>query len=107
MDLFNGIAEPKRRKILELLAVEGRMTAGEISSRFEVTAQAISQHLNVLLKAKLIKMEKRSQQHIFSLNPRSVREIELWAKNMEIHWGDSLNRLDEVLREESDKLGRM
>ena len=58
MDAFLAIAEPRRRRILELLASNGQLTATEIYKKFNITAQAVSQHLKVLLDAKLVNMEK-------------------------------------------------
>ena len=69
MDFFFALSEPKRRRIVELLAGSGELSAGEICRKFDITAQAISQHLNVLREAGLVKMEKRGQQHIYRINP--------------------------------------
>lgn len=106
MDAFNALAEPRRRGIVELLAREGRLSAGEIYERFDVTAQAISQHLHILLDAKLVKMEKHSQKHIYSINTKSIHGIEDWAKNVESLWSDSLDRLNEVLESEKKRAKR-
>ncbi len=100
MDAFSALAEPRRRKIVELLAREGRLSASEIYRKFDVTAQAVSQHLHVLLDAKLLRMEKRAQQHIYSINPESIEEIKHWASCMHTLWSESLGRLEEVLEEE-------
>lgn len=100
VDVFNALAEPRRRSIVELLAKEGQLSAGEIYGRFGVTAQAVSQHLRILLGARLLRMEKRAQRHIYSLNPESMKEIEQWASGMHALWSQSLDRLDEVLQEE-------
>lgn len=100
MDAFNALAEPRRRKIIELLAREGQLPASEIYKRFNVTAQAVSQHLRVLLEAKLLKMERRAQQHIYSLDTNSIKEVEQWANRMHTLWTESLDKLDNVLQDE-------
>ncbi len=100
VDAMSALAEPRRRNIVELLARKGELTASEIYRRFTVTAQAVSQHLRVLLDAQLVKMEKRSQQHIYSLNPSAIRDIEHWARSMNAQWNESLDRLAKVLEEE-------
>ncbi len=100
MDVFYALAEPRRRKIVELLAREGQMSATNIYSKFDVTAQAISQHLRVLREAKLVKMEKQAQRHIYQVNPDSILEVERWARDTEKLWGDRFDRLDEVFKTE-------
>lgn len=103
MDMFYALAEPRRRKIIELLAYNGQLSATQIYRKFDVTAQAISQHLGILLDAKLVRMEKHAQQHIYQLNPDSMAELEGWAKHMEKLWAERLDRLDEVLEQEKNK----
>lgn len=103
MDVFYALAEPRRRKIIETLAKEGQLSASEIYEKFDVTAQAISQHLKILLDVGLLRMEKKAQQHIYGLNPKSIYEIEEWTKRMEILWSERLDRLDDVLKEETKR----
>ena len=102
MDAFYALAAPRRRAILEMLAKKGSLSAGQISRKFDITAQAISQHLRILLDAKLVFMERRAQQHIYKLNLDSVSEVEMWAKQMEELWNGRLDRLDKVLEEEKN-----
>jgi DNA-binding transcriptional ArsR family regulator len=103
MDMFYALAEPRRRRIIELLANSGQLTATQIYKKFDVTAQAISQHLGILLDAKLVLMHKHSQQHIYELNPASIYEIEEWAKQTERLWKERFDRLDGVLESEKKK----
>lgn len=100
MDAFYALAEPRRRRIVEILAGRGRLSATEICSNFDITPQAISQHLKVLLDSKLLRMERRAQQHIYELNPDSVLELEEWTKRTLKAWNGRLDRLEMVLNEE-------
>ena len=100
MDAFYALAEPKRRRIVEILADKGQMSATEISKKFDITAQAISQHLKVLLDARLVVMRKQAQRHIYQVNPASILEIEEWVKKIESNWNESLDKLDLVLHAE-------
>ncbi|MCL5412258.1 MAG: metalloregulator ArsR/SmtB family transcription factor [Candidatus Marsarchaeota archaeon] len=106
MDVFYALAEPRRRKIVELLAREGQMSATNIYGKFDVTAQAISQHLRVLREAKLVKMEKQAQRHIYQVNPDSILEVERWARDTERLWVDRFDRLDEVFKTEKHNAKR-
>jgi DNA-binding transcriptional ArsR family regulator len=100
MDAFYALAEPKRRRIVEILANRGQVSATEISKKFDVTAQAISQHLKVLLNAKLVVMRKQAQRHVYQINPASILEIEEWVKKLESNLNESLEKLDLTLQVE-------
>ncbi len=104
MDIFYALADPTRRKILELLASQGQLSATQIHANFAVSPPAISQHLKVLREASLVKMEKRAQQRIYRINPEALLELEDWSKNLEQHWNQRLDALDEVLKVEKQKI---
>src|ERR671924_925509 len=98
MDSFSALAEPQRRKVVEILAHNGKLSATQICDEFDVTPQAISQHLKVLREADVIRMEKRAQQRIYEFNPKSLFEIERWAEDMTETWNSRLGRLDKALK---------
>ena len=74
MEVFEAIAQPKRREILRLLAA-GELSAGEIASRFAVTQPAISQHLKVLKEAGLISERRDAQRRLFSMRPEGLADL--------------------------------
>jgi DNA-binding transcriptional ArsR family regulator len=74
MEVFEAIAQPKRREILRLLAA-GELSAGEIASRFAVTQPAISQHLKVLKEAGLISERRDAQRRLFSVRPEGLADL--------------------------------
>jgi DNA-binding transcriptional ArsR family regulator len=98
MDMFTAIAEPTRRHILEMLASRGQLSASVISHKFPVSQPAISQHLKILREAKLVDMEKRAQQRLYRVNPRTMLELERWAEYMKKLWSGRFDRLEEVLK---------
>ena len=100
MDAFSALAEPRRRKIIEILASDGELSATQIYTRFDITPQAVSQHLKVLLAAGLLEMERRSQQHIYQINPDSIAEVEQWLAHTRQLWSDRLDNLDNLLETE-------
>jgi len=74
MEVFEAVAQPKRREILRLLS--GReLSAGEIASRFAVTQPAISQHLKVLREAGLVSERRDAQRRLFSLRPEGLADL--------------------------------
>ena len=78
---LKALADPTRREILNLLK-KGRLSAGEISDRFDITAAAISRHLSVLKEADLI-FDSRDGKYIFyELNASVLEEIMLWITDL-------------------------
>jgi DNA-binding transcriptional ArsR family regulator len=104
MDKFHALAEPTRRKILESLALNGELSATEISERFPVSPQAISQHLKVLREARLVVVEKRAQQRIYRINPEAMVELEEWARRVRELWNQRFEAFGEVLDAEKKRL---
>lgn len=104
MDMYAALAEPTRRNILELLANSGQMSATDIANKFHSTPPAISQHLKVLREAKLVDMEKRAQQRIYTLNTISIKEMEEWIAKLGKLWDARFSALDKLLEKEKEKL---
>lgn len=104
MDRFAALAEPNRRRIVEIIAAGGEVAASDISCQFEISAPAISQHLKVLRKAELIKMEKRAQQRIYSLNPHGVDEMWEWLTKMRQFWNERFDTMDALLLKAHNEL---
>ena len=74
MEVFEAIAQPKRREILRLLAA-GERSAGELASRFEVTQPAISQHLRVLREAGLVEGRREGARRLYSLRREGLGDV--------------------------------
>jgi DNA-binding transcriptional ArsR family regulator len=103
MDKFSALADPTRRKILEILARDGQLPATEISEQFSVSPQAISQHLKVLRQAKLVQVEKRAQQRLYQINPAAMLELEEWARQMRQLWNQRFDAIEKILADEKRK----
>lgn len=101
--MFDALADPTRRKILELLASQGELPATEIYANFTISHPAISQHLKVLREANLVKMEKHAQQRIYQINPQAMLELEDWSKQLAQQWNQRLDALEELLKVEKEK----
>lgn len=78
---LKALADPTRREILNLLK-RGRMSAGEITEHFDVTAASISRHLSVLKEADLIRDERQGKFIIYELNASVLEEIMLWITEL-------------------------
>ena len=88
MDIYTALAEPNRRRIIELIAKKGSLTATDISDRFDITPPAISQHLKVLRESQLVQMEKVAQRRIYRINADKLSEIEEWIQKLKKVWND-------------------
>lgn len=98
-NIFTALSEPRRFKIIEMIAKVGQLPASAISKKFKVTPSAISQHLKVLREAKLVRVEKRAQQRIYTINPTAISEIQQWSEHMTQLWNDRFDALDKVLKD--------
>ena len=78
---LRALADPVRREILNLLKT-GRMSAGEITEHFDITAAAISRHLSVLKEADLIRDERQGKFIYYDLNASVLEEIMLWITDL-------------------------
>lgn len=103
MDVFTALAEPTRRNIVELLAMNGQLSATDIYNKFNVSHPAISQHLKVLRESNIVRVEKRAQQRIYQINPNKMHELETWIKKLTQHWDNRFAVLDTVLAAEKTK----
>jgi DNA-binding transcriptional ArsR family regulator len=105
MEVLNAIADPTRRRILELLA-EGNRTAGSLVREFDMSAPAISQHLKVLREAGLVRVRAEGQSRVQMLNPDGFRDVEDWLKRTHSVWSRRLDALERELRAEDERNGR-
>jgi DNA-binding transcriptional ArsR family regulator len=107
MNMFDALADPTRRKILELLSNKGPLSATEIGAHFPVSPPAISQHLKVLREADLVTVEKRAQQRIYRVNPEPMHELEGWARQVAQVWNQRFDALDNLLRVEKENISKV
>jgi DNA-binding transcriptional ArsR family regulator len=96
-DVFQAIAEPTRRTILELLAAN-TMTAGAIASSFDSARSTVSKHLQILTECELLKQESKGREIYYELNPFKMKEVTVWAEQFRELWEGRLNRMDAVLK---------
>jgi DNA-binding transcriptional ArsR family regulator len=101
MQSLLALADPTRRRIVELLAVRER-TAGELVDEFDLSAPAISQHLNVLREAGLVTTRAEGQSRIQALNPEGLDDLEAWLQKTRSIWSRRLDALERELRAEDE-----
>lgn len=77
-DLFKALADPTRRKILEMLAKEGDLSAGAIAAQFSISAPSVSHHLSALKNAGLVLDTRQGQSIVYSLNTTVFQDVIKW-----------------------------
>lgn len=96
MQSLAAIADPTRRRIVEMLAERDR-TAGELVAAFDMSAPAISQHLNVLREAGFVVTRVAGQSRIQSLNPAGFDPLDAWLHKTRDVWSRRLDALEREL----------
>jgi len=102
MQSLLAIADPTRRRIVELLATRDR-TAGELVDEFDMSAPAISQHLNVLREAGLVTTRADGQSRIQTLNPAGLDDLEAWLARTRNFWSQRLDALERELKADDER----
>ncbi|KPF72234.1 ArsR family transcriptional regulator [Bosea sp. AAP35] len=97
MDSFTALADPTRRRIVEMLA-QGALSAGEIGEGFTLSAPAISQHLKTLREARLVKVTVAGQRRIYALDPAGLDSFDQWVGRVRAFWPDRLAALEAALQ---------
>ncbi len=82
------------------MLARGSLSSGEIAARFEVSAPAVSQHLQALRKAKLVRVRAVAQRRIYELERDGVEEVSDWLERIRLLWGRRLDSLEELLNKE-------
>lgn len=98
MDGFTALADPTRRRIVDLLA-DGERDAGSIAAGFDISKPAISRHLRVLREGGIIQVRQQAQRRIYSLRPDGLREIDRWLSRYRSFWSERLDDLEAAVKE--------
>lgn len=95
--IFHSLADPTRRNILERLA-DHSMSVGQIARDYELTFAAVSKHVKVMEKAKLVIKQRRGKEQIVSAAPSAVKDASDYLKRYEAMWKERFDALDEYLK---------
>jgi DNA-binding transcriptional ArsR family regulator len=97
MDIFEAIAEPTRRAVLDLL-LEGERSAGDLVAAFpRLTQPAVSRHLRILREAALVSLRAEAQQRIYALEPARLAIVYEWLNRYRLYWNAHLTKLEHHL----------
>lgn len=106
-DVFNAIAEPRRREIIGVL-VDGRERAvGDVVQLVRMPQPAVSKHLGVLRKVGVVTVVKRGQHRMYRLNAAELKPVHDWVKTFEKYWTHQISRIKErAERKAAERIGR-
>ena len=100
--IFEVLAEPTRRRILDLLREQPRLV-GELADLLKLSQPGVSKHLRVLREAGLVRVLQEAQRHWYELRPEPLAEIDAWLQTYRHLWESRLDRLDDYLQELQSK----
>lgn len=95
-DIFQAIADPTRRAILTLIAMQA-MTPNAIAENFHTTRQSISKHLRILTECEVVKQEQRGREIYYQLEVKKLKEMDKWIEQFRKLWEARFSQLDQVL----------
>lgn len=95
-DIFQAIADPTRRAIIALIAVQA-MTPNAIAEHFDSSRQAVSKHLRILAECELVKQQQQGREIYYQLEVKKMKEVDKWLVPFRKIWESRFNQLDHVL----------
>ncbi|SRR5579864_3116022 len=99
---FQALADPTRRAVLDLLC-RGSQPAGQIASAFPISRPAISKHLRLLRRARLVREHREGRNRVYHLNPEPLRAVDSWIDQYRRFWGANLASLKSFVEAEYAK----
>ena len=97
-DVFNAIAETRRREILDAL-ITGEKAVGAIGNDLSMSQPQVSKHLRVLSEVGLVRCRAEGRRRLYRLEPARLRPLHEWLAKYERAWNDRLDRMDDYLTE--------
>ncbi len=96
-DIFQAIADPTRRAIIALIAVQA-MTPNALAEHFDTSRQAVSKHLRILSECELVTQDHQGREIYYRLEIDKMKEIDEWLEQYRRIWEMRYSQLDEVLK---------
>lgn len=107
-DVFQAIADPVRREILEIIAKEP-LSVKEVAAHFAISRQAVSKQLKILDECGLVSIRKQGRERYFTVEPDSLIPAFMWMDQLQKQWEDRIDSFEQYvnqLKKEKDKNGK-
>jgi DNA-binding transcriptional ArsR family regulator len=101
-DVFQAIADPTRRAILGLLALQA-MTPNAVAEHFDSSRQAISKHIKILTECQLVNQQQTGREIHYYFNAQKMKEVDVWMEQFRAQWESRFSQLDELLENPKNK----
>jgi DNA-binding transcriptional ArsR family regulator len=101
-DVFQAIADPTRRAILTLIALQA-MTPNALAEHFDSSRQAVSKHIKILTECELLRQEQTGREIYYHFNIKKMKEVADWLKPFQQLWETRFDQLDKVLKNSKQK----
>lgn len=98
-DVFQAIADPTRREIIDLLAGQS-LPINEIADNFEISRPAVSKHIKILNECGVVIIRKKGRKRYCRTDPRKIKEVAEWAARYRKFWTERLDTLEDLLNKE-------
>lgn len=106
-DVFNAIAEPRRREIIRILNDGREWAVNDVVVRVKMAQPAVSKHLGVLRKVGVVTVSKRGQMRLYRLNAKELKPVHDWVKTYERYWTHQIDRIKQrAERKMMDRIAR-
>jgi DNA-binding transcriptional ArsR family regulator len=94
-DVFNAIAEPRRRQIIDLLAQASPRSVGDLTAALKLRQPDVSKHLSVLRQVGVVTVTKQGKHRLYELNGQELKPVHEWVKGYERFWAHHAQRIKE------------
>ena len=95
LDVFNAVAEPRRREILDVLGDGRERAVSEVVEAVGMPQPSVSKHLSVLLKVGVVTVTRNGQMRMYRLNGSNLKPVHDWVKTFEQYWSHQIDRIKE------------
>lgn len=100
--VFQALSDPTRLAIFDRLS-QGECSVTQLTSKFDVSQPAISQHLAILQQCSLVRNRKEGRHRIYSARPEGLEPIESWLRHYRKFWPQRIEKLKDILKQESER----
>jgi DNA-binding transcriptional ArsR family regulator len=94
-DVFNAIAEPRRREIIKLLSAGEEHAVGDLVRSLRLPQPAVSKHLGVLRSVRIVSVNRRGRRRLYRLNAKELKPVHDWVRYFERFWTNQIDRIKE------------
>ena len=101
-DVFQAIATPIRRDIIQKLALQNDQSLSAIATAYPMSRQAVTRHINVLRDTGVVSVQKKGREQLCHLNVQALKQVYEWVSFYEQFWDDKLSSLGDYLASTKD-----